>query len=203
MKNAFKALQLLSATYFTVAQSQRVKAEKPLTRVTGIFASLLLIALVAFLIFPLGNSQLYQAMNAGDETRALQLIKDGANPNSTFGGYRLDSESPSATLNPLHFALWHGEPRIAIALIEAGADPNSRDHEGRTALTVAANAGRTEVVRALLAKGADPNAADTSDGETPLRNGPKGPGGWYPRFGNFPKSLKPEIKEMLVKAGAK
>jgi len=203
MKNASKALQLLRATYLAVARSEPAKAEKPLTPLTRVFGLLVLIAVVLFMVFPFGNSQLYQAMNAGDETGALQLIKDGANPNSTFGSYRLDSENPSATLNPLHFALWHGEPKVALALIEAGADPNSRDHEGRTALIVAANAGRAEVVRALLAKGADPNAASTSDGETPLRNGPKGLGGWYPRFGNFPKDLKPEIKEMLIKAGAK
>ncbi len=45
-------------------------------------------------------------------------------------------------------------------------------------------------------------AASSSDGETPLRNGPKGPGGRYPLAGNAPKSLQPEIREMLINAGA-
>jgi len=203
MKQLLKALRLLCTTYLTIARSQPAKAEKPLTPVKRVFGLIFLIALVVFLFFPLGNSQLYKAINTGDEARALQLIKAGANPNSTFGTYSIDSESPAARLNPLHAALWRGQPRVAVALIEAGADPNSRDHLGRTALIVAANDGHTEVVRALLAKGADPRAASTSDGETPLRNGPKGPGGWYPRFGNFPKSLKPEIRQILIKAGAK
>ena len=50
-------------------------------------------------------------------------------------------------------------PGVAVALIEAGADPNSHDDDGNTALIVAANKNWTAVVRALLAKGADPNAA--------------------------------------------
>jgi len=203
MRQLFKALKLLCATYLAIARSQPAKAEKPLSPLMRVLGLIFLIGLVVFLFFPLGNSQLYKAIDDGDEARALQLIKAGANPNSTLGRYTLESESDAATLNPLHFALWHNQPRVAVALIEAGADPNSRDHLGRTALIVAANDGHTEVVRALLANGADPEGASTSDGETPLRNGPKGPGGWYPGFGKIPKDLKPEIREMLIKAGAK
>jgi ankyrin repeat protein len=202
MKTLPAALRLLFTTYRAAAPSAPKlpqKALTPLMRVLGVIA---LIALVAFTLNPPGNAKLYKAMDRGDEATALQLIKDGANPNSTFGTIGLDSENVPADQNPLHFALWHGQQKVAVALIQAGADPNSRDHLGRTALIVSANAGYTEVVRALLAKGADSRAASSSDGETPLRNGPKGPGGWYPSFGNFPKSLKPEIREMLIKAGA-
>ena len=165
---------------------------------------LFFIGLVVFFFVPLGNSRLYKAIDDGDEARAIQLIKDGVNPNSTLGTYVPEFvERDSVQGNPLHFALAQGLPKVAVALLEAGADPNSRNRTGQTALIVAVNRDYTEVVRALLAKGADPNAASSSDGETPLHNGPNGPGGHYPGFGKVPKSLRPEIREMLLKAGAK
>ncbi|MCY3912140.1 MAG: ankyrin repeat domain-containing protein [Chloroflexi bacterium] len=46
----------------------------------------------------------------------------------------------------------------------AGADPNFRDDDGRSALPVAVELGDSELVRMLLAAGADPNAL-TSYGE--------------------------------------
>lgn len=174
-----------------------------MTRIKSI-GLLLLLGLLALPLIPLGNSELYKAMWDGNEVRALELIKAGANPNSSFGAsHRIETENRAIQLNPLHFALARALPRVAVALIEAGADPNSRDEEGKTALIVAANKEYTEVVRALLAKGADPNTANSRDGETPLHNAPNGPGGHYPGFGKVPKSLKPEIREMLIKAGAR
>ena len=167
-----------------------------------------LIGVIVFFIFRsdilTGNSKLYEGIDEGDERRVLELLKAGTDPNSSRGALFLDRAIDGiGTLSPLHFALWRGQPKIAIDLLEAGADPNSRDRLGSTALIVAANAGQTELVRVLLAKGADPRAASSSDGETTLRNGPKGPGGWYPLAGNSPKSLQPEIREMLIEAGAK
>ena len=116
---------------------------------------------------------------ACDEGRALELIQSGANPNSTWGAtHRIETENRAVHLNPLHFALARAQPRVAIALLEAGADPNSRDDDGDTALIVAANKNWPAVVHALLAKGADPNAT-SRDGETP-RWRPGGIAG-YPR----------------------
>jgi hypothetical protein len=200
MRTLFETLKLLGTTFLAIGRLQQSQVKKPLTPAIRVLAWVGLIAVVGFLVYP-GNSKLYEAMNDGDEARALELIKAGADPNSTYG--RSSIENQKAPASPLHFALSRGQPKIAVALIQAGADPNSRDHLGNTALIVAANAGYTEVVRALLAKGANPRAANTSDGETPLRDGPKGPGGRYPGLGYYPKSLKPEIKEMLVKSGAK
>ena len=176
----------------------------PLTPILRSLGLLFLIGVAVLLFVPLGNSQLYKAIDDGDETRAIQLIKEGADPNSTLGTYApefVDRDFVQGV--PLHFALAAARPKIAVALLEAGADPNSRNREGQTALVVAVNRDYTEVVRALLAKGADPNAPSSSDGETPLHNGPNGPGGHYPGFGKVPKSLKPEIRDMLIKAGAK
>jgi len=171
----------------------------PLMIVVGV----LLLGLALAALFPFGNSELYRAIWDGDEARALELIRSGANPNSTWGAtHSIETENRAVRLSPLLFALARAQPRVAVALIEAGADPNSRDDDGDTALIVAADKDWPEVVRALLAKGADPNAADR-DGATPLHNAPNGPGGRYPGFGKVPKSLAPEIREMLVKAGAK
>jgi Ankyrin repeats (many copies) len=176
----------------------------PLTPILRILGLLFLIGIAVLLFIPLGNSQLYKAIDDGDEARAIQLINEGADPNSTLGTYSVEFvERHFVQGVPLHFALASARPKVAVALIEAGADPNSRNREGQTALIVAVNRGYTEVVRALLAKGADPNVPSSSDGERPLQNGPNGPGGHYPGFGKVPKSLKPEIRDMLIKAGAK
>jgi len=168
-----------------------------------IVVGVLLLGLALAELFPFGNSELYRAIWDGDEARAIDLIHSGANPNSTWGAtHRIETENRAVRLSPLHFALARAQPRVAVALIEAGADPNGRDDGGDTALMVAADKNWPEVVRALLARGADPNAAGR-DGATPLHNAPNGPGGHYPGFGKVPKTLTPEIREMLVKAGAK
>jgi len=201
MTMVFKAFEILWVGRGEDARwrSARGKAMTPLMIVVGV----LLLGLALADLFPFGNSELYRAIWDGDEARALELIRSGANPNSTWGAtHSIETENRAVRLSPLLFALARAQPRVAVALIEAGADPNSRDDDGDTALIVAADKDWPEVVRALLAKGADPNAADR-DGATPLHNAPNGPGGRYPGFGKVPKSLAPEIREMLVKAGAK
>ena len=197
----FNALDVLNGGNREAARwrSAGGKAMSPLMIVVAV----LLLGAALARLFPFGNSELYRAIWDGDEVRALELIHSGANPNSTWGAtHRIETENPAVRLSPLHFALARAQPRVAVALIEAGADPNARDDRGDTALIVAADKNWPEVVRALLAKGADPNAAGR-DGATPLHNAPNGPGGHYPGFGKVPKALTPEIREMLVKAGAR
>jgi ankyrin repeat protein len=57
-------------------------------------------------------------------------------------------------------AVARGDVELVQALLEAKADPEARDHDGRTALHRAAESGATDVIRALLAAGADVNALD-------------------------------------------
>jgi len=204
MKTRWKTMRMLWATFRGMAFSQPVAAATPLTPRRCMLGLLFLIGLVVFLCVPVGNSRLYKALDERDEARALQLIRAGANPQSTLGTYApafVDRDAVQGT--PLHFALAQGLPKVAVALLQAGANPHSRNRIGQTALIVAVNRAYTEVVHALLATGADPNAASSSDGETPLHHGPHGPGGHYPGFGKVPKALQPEIREMLIKAGAK
>lgn len=58
----------------------------------------------------------------------------------------------------------HGKTKNVIALIEKGADVNTRDtregYVGWTPLHWAATCGRTETVEALIAKGADVSVKD-------------------------------------------
>jgi hypothetical protein len=52
-------------------------------------------------------------------------------------------------------------------LLERGANPNRKARDGRTALAVAAQAGRSNIATVLLDKGADPNLV-AQNGDTPL-----------------------------------
>jgi len=57
---------------------------------------------------------------------------------------------------------------VLRALVEAGADVNKGNNNGRTPLIYAAGNGKVEVVRFLLQKGADKSLKD-NDGDTALK----------------------------------
>jgi ankyrin repeat protein len=79
------------------------------------------------------------------------------------------SRNPSA-LRPLHSAVAHRQPQIALeisrALIAAGADVNATYHSGWTALHAAAVHGNLPLVRLLLESGAKAGAKNDA-GQTP------------------------------------
>ncbi|KAL6112393.1 asb14 [Pungitius sinensis] len=56
---------------------------------------------------------------------------------------------------PLHEASRLGKTELVSLLLEAGAPPDPRSHDGLTPLALAAQAGRREVVEMLLRRGAD------------------------------------------------
>lgn len=75
-------------------------------------------------------------------------------------GARVDLARGDAARSPLILACGKNEARCAEALIRAGADMESLDPWGKTALSAAAESGGAQCVRALLKAGANPNALD-------------------------------------------
>jgi len=80
--------------------------------------------------------------------------------------------------------------RLALALIDRGADIFAPDAEGRPPLTLAVAAGSQRLVEALLGRGVDPNARDRH-GRTPL----------FAALGLPPKTAS-ELLKTLLRAGA-
>lgn len=77
--------------------------------------------------------------------------------------YRIDHQS----LTVLHFVAVSGTETLADALLSAGADPNVKDHDGRSAFGSAVFAGRAAMVELLLKHGANVNEP-LDRGNTPL-----------------------------------
>ncbi|MGE5336984.1 MAG: ankyrin repeat domain-containing protein [Gemmatimonadota bacterium] len=126
-------------------------APRPLTRA---IAWLLLVAgfaawLASAELFP-GNGKLYDAIAAGDAREVRRLLAAGADPNSSASPLTLTRTTTRRyQYAPLIYALRRNQPDAALALVEAGADPNARDLNGASALVLANRARMAEVVNAL------------------------------------------------------
>ncbi|MGD9345338.1 MAG: ankyrin repeat domain-containing protein [Candidatus Aminicenantes bacterium] len=84
-------------------------------------------------------------------------------------------KSPSAELSAvLRDAAARGQIQEVRAVLEKGADVNTADELGRTALMLGAFDGHTEIVRLLLSKGAQVDLRDSS-GRTALMYSSSGP----------------------------
>ena len=90
---------------------------------------------------------LHRAIASGSVKMVTALARAGAN---------LDRRGKGAGARPIHVAALHDSADAARALLVLGADPDSVDDEGNTALHVAAHAGNLGTIRALLDCGADP-----------------------------------------------
>ncbi|KAK6121688.1 hypothetical protein DH2020_044556 [Rehmannia glutinosa] len=106
------------------------------------------------------GERLVSAARDGDFAEAKMLL-DG-NPclakYSTFGGLN----------SPLHFAAAKGHNEIVALLLEIGADVNSRNYSGQTALMQACRYGHWEVVQTLLLFRCNVTRADYLNGRTAL-----------------------------------
>jgi ankyrin repeat protein len=87
----------------------------------------------------------------------------------------------------LYYACRDEDPKLAIYLLEHGADPNFPDKEGLTPLHLAAQRGQKELISCLLASGARVNAIDKL--------------GWQPLHCAL-KSTYTDIARLLVLHGA-
>ena len=112
----------------------------------------------------------------GDTDAVKALIANGADVNTK------DKDGVTALME----AVFKGHLSIVKILVDAGADVNAKSRRDMTALIIASIRGFTGVVKILVDAGADMNAMD-ENGMTALMHA-KG---------------KPEIEEILKKAGAK
>lgn len=93
-----------------------------------------------------GHTALLQAVGDGDEGAVRKLLGNGADA---------DAGRPSDNLTPLMLACQQGRCQIARLLVTYGADVDSRDWSGTTALPWAARNGYLDIVYLLLSNGAD------------------------------------------------
>jgi ankyrin repeat protein len=104
------------------------------------------------------DQAVWTALAFEDNDQLRQLLKDGANPNTT---------EVLSLMTPLMAA---ETLQLAWTLIEAGANPKARDRTGRTPLHYAPKMRDGQLIIPLLVRaGADINARTTDDGGiTPL-----------------------------------
>jgi ankyrin repeat protein len=160
--------------------------------------ALLFLGLALLPIFVRGNQDLYDAIERGDRQQVQELLRQGADPQSTWRGLQLlnardQDRRRRFDAPPLIRALELQQPEIAAVLIEHGADVNARDAAGTPTLMLAARQGWTALVQLLLDRGADVQAADRN-GDTILRSKADGEHGQT--------ALSPAMRALLLKAGA-
>lgn len=152
------------------------------------------------------TNALAEAAYGGDEASVRLLIEHGAAPKSAGPAglafsmraqcgactqLFIKGAKPDILIPAAFFVSPPLGPGFGVApLLQAGADPNAKDPNGNSLLSLVASspAYPVDAVRMLLEKGADPNAP-TRFGETPLE--------LARRHGQTP------IVDLLVKAGAK
>lgn len=102
------------------------------------------------------TSQMMDALRRADRTAFERMLRE--NPKAANG-------RGSGGSTPLMYAALYGDTRAINLLLDLGADPNTRNDAGATALHWAVD--ELEATRLLLAHKADPNAR-SADGLTPL-----------------------------------
>ncbi|EQC51587.1 ankyrin repeat domain-containing protein [Bacteriovorax sp. DB6_IX] len=99
-----------------------------------------------------GASALVLSSSGANEEMTKLLLERGANPNIKFN-------KRNYTL--LMDCAFEGQYELCKLLLEAGADVNTQDKDGKSALIYAAREGHEAVVKILLRHGADKNLKDS------------------------------------------
>ena len=95
------------------------------------------------------RTALVEAIIARHEDIVAILLQNGADPNDTT-----KSSAIPGRVIPLHAAVRSENPAILSMLLAAGAEVESKDEAGNTALIIASSTGRDDMVLVLLAGGA-------------------------------------------------
>jgi ankyrin repeat protein len=102
-------------------------------------------------------NKLHKAALLNDEEKVKKQIKN-------FDVNSRDSSDRTA----LHLATVNGNLKIIRTLIEAGANVNAQDADGKTPIVKAIECNHEELVQFFLFAGADTGLADYENGNTPL-----------------------------------
>lgn len=139
-----------------------------------------------------GDTALAEAVACDGGTKALSLIRAGADVNSliTDAGRVKNGPIEMTQITPLMLAAACGEPNVAEALLKAGAKVNAVDVRHMTPLmmAVATDRANPETVNVLIEAGADVNIGDRNS-ETALD--------WAHKYRN------PAVIALLEKKGAR
>ncbi|CAJ1404959.1 unnamed protein product [Effrenium voratum] len=101
-----------------------------------------------------GNEELVWA--AGDVAHVVHLLERPLDPDFKYLGS-----------TALHLAVRDGHLEVVRCLLEAGADPDSRNHTGMTPMHMAGKYGGTKIMHCLLEARADKHVPNNA-GKTPM-----------------------------------
>jgi len=137
-------------------------------RARWIVAAFVLIAIACGGWFAFGQYQKLKEKAFHDFSRAMEAGRPTEEVMSQLPWWFDVNAKDSDGITPLHIAAKLGNDKVAGALLERGADLNTKDsHFGQTPLHSAIASGMDKIVRTLLNHGADVNAKNDSDW-TPL-----------------------------------
>ena len=132
-----------------------------------------------------GHQPLHRAAQSGALGTVRTLLRAGADVTSRARGFSVDY---GWDWTPLHLAAWQNpDPRVAEALLQAGADLHAPGYAGETPLHQAALNRNPAVAALLLEAGADVNA--------------RGSTGWSPLHAAA-ENANPAVLDVLIRAGA-
>lgn len=107
------------------------------------------------------QQQMIPAVMDGDIAKVEALLND---TDHVDVNWRAGGDSTSALMTAADF----DQAKVAVLLLQRGADPNLTTAEGWSPLLSAAYYGHADMVRLLLGAGARPNTAETRYGYSPL-----------------------------------